>query len=438
MSFNSLSAELVLEVFLYVHPSAFVSLSLCCKRFHELVEPQLYMTFTQTRSTALQQFLRSLSIKPHRTKYVQHISAKAWDRQTVISTRFLDIDQSGPRVQPHVQIRELLPEEDFGKRHCEEWYQAVFTNRGWDAIIALLLVICTKLESVSLVLYNDSKYPFIERVLENARVSRQHSDYPQYLKSLSRVGLKPITASQRSRLYSMFLALDSVREFNGIGVQHGWNSPFEFNLKTPYVFTIAKVTFKNNAVYTGNGREFTDVLRWFHSMRSFRCEGTMGVSREYEEWTIMNGLINSKHCLEELTLSSMDHRFRDWHSAKTWSPITSLKGYTKLRSLELDSWMFLNATIFPSNHDYTTPGWISELLPDSLEQLLIRECASPDLAKFRTVFTSPGLVAGNLRMLQFIYQLPEDFEHMDETEWPALEEITRNHGIALTRELHLR
>ncbi|KAH9215794.1 hypothetical protein DL95DRAFT_408294 [Leptodontidium sp. 2 PMI_412] len=439
MSIGSLSAELVLEVFLYIQPSDFTNLSLCCKRFHELVEPQLYRTITQTRANALQQFLRSLSIKPHRAKYVQHITAKAWDHQTAISTRFLDLDQSGPRVKPQVQIRKLLPESLFGKEHCEQWYEAIFTNRGWDAIIALLLVHCTKLESANLCLYNDSKYAFIERVLKNAVKSQKEQKSQHHLTSLSRVDMKPSTASQKSSLYRMFLALDSVREFNGHGVQHGWNSPFEFNSKTQHVFNITKVTLNNNAVFSGNGQAFVAVLRWFYSMRSFSCEGTMGVSGEYENWSIMNGLINSKHSLEEITLSSRGHHFRDRYTMKTWSPITSLKSYTKLRYLELESWMFFNATGFPLGNDYTALDWLSELLPDSLEQLSIRELTTSDLDKLRIVFTSARSVSKNLRMLKIVCRLSaEDFENYNLGLWLALEEVTGIHGIVMTRELHMR
>ncbi|KAG4439275.1 hypothetical protein IFR05_005260 [Cadophora sp. M221] len=438
MSFNSLSVEVALEIFLYVHPSDFPSLSLCCKRFHELVEPQLYRAITQTRANAVQQFLRSLSIKPYRAKYVQHISAKAWDHQTAISTRFLDLDQSGPRVKPQVQIRKLLPEVIFGKEHCEDWYKAIFTNRGWDAIVALLLVLCTNLESVNLCLYNDSKYPFIERVLEDAMKSQKEPKPQEHLASLSRVGLKPVTASQRSSLYRMFLALDSVREFNGHGVQHGWNSPFEFNSRTRHVFNIAKVTLNNNAVFSSNGQAFSAVLAWFHSMRSFSCEGTVGMSCEYENWSIMNGLINSKHSLEDITLSSRGYHFRDRYTMKAWSPITSLKGYTKLRSLELEPWMFFNATSFPLNNDFKALNWLSELLPDSLEQLSIRELTTSDLEKLIVVFTSAGSVSKNLRMLKIASRLAaEDFENYNLSLWQRLEEVTRSHGIDMTREIHM-
>lgn len=495
MSFVSLSAELVLGIFLYLPPSTFASLSLCCKRFHQLVEPQLYRSITQTRGSTLQQFLRSLSIKPHRAKYVQHISAKAWDHQTKISTRFLDIDQSGPRVRPHAQIQDLLPRELFGKRHCEEWYQRIFTNRGWDAIVALLFVLCTNLESVSLSLRTDSKYACVERVVKSASVTHRHP--PKYLTSLSRVDLNPITGSRNTSLYSTILKLDSIREFNGHGVIHGWASPLDFDEKTPRVFKVAKVTIKNNPVYLGKGEEFTQVLRWFHSMRSFSCEGAMGASCACNYWTIMNGLMNSRHSLEELRLSSLGPRFRDVHTVKTWSPISSFKDYVKLRSvsfpillnthglfvvvedihrsLELDSWMFLQVTDLPLSNDHTAPGWLSELLPESLEQLTVRECKISDLDTLIVVFASARSVPERLKTLkvslasgtasarnsssatgalsprvrstqllhsltfvQIVYQLStQDFEQPNESLWSALEQVTYSHGIVLIREIHI-
>ncbi|KAL5319700.1 hypothetical protein ACEPPN_012756 [Leptodophora sp. 'Broadleaf-Isolate-01'] len=153
----------------------------------------------------------------------------------------------------------------------------------------------------------------------------------------------------------------------------------------------------------------------------------------------MNGLINSKHSLEEITLSSRGHHFRDRYTMKTWSPITSLKSYTKLRSLELESWMFFNATGFPLGNDYTALDWLSELLPDSLEQLSIRELTTSDLDKLRIVFTSARSVSKNLRMLKIVCRISaEDFENYNLGLWLALEEVTGIHGIVMTREMHMR
>lgn len=62
--------------------------------------------------------------------------------------------------------------------------------------------------------------------------------------------------------------------------------------------------------------------------------------------------------------------------------------------------MFFNATGFPLGNDYTALDWLSELLPDSLEQLSIRELTTSDLDKLRIVFTSARSVSKNLRMLK--------------------------------------
>ncbi len=160
-SLETLSDELLVEIFLFVRgpltadwttSSCLADLSLCSRRFHQLVEPILYSRFLfwDEPKTLVAAQLRTLLDKPHLTSYVKFLDRRYMRGYLGLSSLTEDYC---------LKIRMLLPDEVYGQDFCDEWYLEICprARSDWSAnwpvlenegpLVAFLLVMFSEKHS---------------------------------------------------------------------------------------------------------------------------------------------------------------------------------------------------------------------------------------------------------------------------------------------------
>jgi hypothetical protein len=133
MSFESLSNELVAAIFgeiqtfqrPYITRKDLYSVSLCCRRFSEIVKPYLYLSFMQRGTHSAPAFLRTLLENAQLRTYVKHIDLSSpedtlGDGVQCFELPFLS-DKEGDWLQGY------LPDLDC--EYCKNWQEALFAEK---------------------------------------------------------------------------------------------------------------------------------------------------------------------------------------------------------------------------------------------------------------------------------------------------------------------
>jgi hypothetical protein len=147
MSFDSLSAEIALEILGLVTRTDLKNLSVCPRRLYNLTQPLLYETFQQTGTEAIPNLIRSIVGKPYLAGYIKHLDFTLLTQHE----ENIDIDVSFISPEDRAFVRSRLRQSSL-KDFCKTGiYNRIMGSKdNWEALLALLLILCaTNLESIT-------------------------------------------------------------------------------------------------------------------------------------------------------------------------------------------------------------------------------------------------------------------------------------------------
>jgi hypothetical protein len=162
--------EIVLKIsenFGNTERQALAALSLCCKKFHRIIQPLLYTTFVQTGPTALPFFLRTISSdkNEHLRVYTKKIIVASLPRTK--KSKLPRMDMRSLTRENRTNMRSVIREAIDGPDAEEigwDWEDEAFKKGYWEALYPLALAMLPKIESIELTtpgwsLLNDNTFP---------------------------------------------------------------------------------------------------------------------------------------------------------------------------------------------------------------------------------------------------------------------------------------
>lgn len=294
MSSGSLPSESIGEILYLLDTKDLANVSLCSRRFRDLAEPYLYSTVShQIKLPAL---LRTLASRPTLAQHVKHIA---------LSDSAPSMDMSILSEADLTWLRGCLPSNRYGEEFCRKWYNGLFLGYVNDAMFALLLeLFSTTLRSIESVPFGTEYtwYRFSAGVLGVAAVEQEYHKGTA-LSSLHRVTfLGHETHRMELRSLAPYLKLKSVTDFRG-HINSARRTFEQDLLEEELVFHTHNVCLTESNI---DARELKKFLRCFHSLKRFEYEQVKGVGSHHslDPSALREGLANSKHCLEELTISN--------------------------------------------------------------------------------------------------------------------------------------
>jgi hypothetical protein len=206
-SFASLPNKLIDSIFAAAQSQgALHSLSLCCRRFSEVVKPRLYSRFNQKGIHNTPAFLRTLLEKAELRAFVRQIDLSSPEEELENRVQCFELpflsDREGDWLEGN------LPE--FGSEQRVVFRNALFCDKNWDSVTALILMLCS-------------------RNLENVRIYSGHS------KTKLLRGLLDLAArSQRNLGISCFSNLTQIHLQIGRYADFQWPFPLNcFTIESP-------------------------------------------------------------------------------------------------------------------------------------------------------------------------------------------------------------
>jgi hypothetical protein len=292
-------------------------------------------------------FLRQIRLKPHLAQYVKKFNV------VVNPFRYMqggELHHSVAREEGESVrrwVRDALPDEVFGRDFCLQWHGAVFSPKYWDAAIAFILVVLPNLQTFEID-YNhwgrprpgdvEDKTPYISMVLKHMALQQLSAPQPTEDISLPRfVKVFVGAALQREEIdlgqVVPFLKLTSLTKLEvNRACQDG-----DFTHTQEQLSHVKDLTLFECHIGPSTPRTF---FLSFHFLKNFKLkEGGIdprrGEDGGFTPASVLEGLQNSRHCLEELELLNNDP---GWglgaaRSAdpKSFRQLGSLADFTKLR-----------------------------------------------------------------------------------------------------------
>jgi len=321
MAFDKVSTEVVVEIFKYIPLNRdLANVSLCSRRFHELAEPILYSSFTQTGENAIPAYLRTVSKKPHLTRLVKRFTASPWDP---LDLSFIEGDE-----QMVSWVRSFMPASVHGELFCEDWFRVLVSGVNWDPAVALLLLLfSSSLEQLDMQSYGyGTNCTYINAVLANISLEQLKPNAVGSLLTLTRVSLEygDTEGGMRLNYLAPFLKMKSVTDFRG----HMISGEGQTQLAIFYT-TNVKLNYSNF-----DAEAMRTFFRGFHSLKNFEfVDGGSNVG--YDDLcppAARDGLLNSKDSLERLVLTRYeDIPGDDMGDPLALQPFGSMVEFKKLR-----------------------------------------------------------------------------------------------------------
>jgi F-box-like len=145
---EQLPNELLIQVFRLLPSFQDVAnVSLGSRHFYEILQPDLYFTFSQTQQKAIPNLLRTVISKPYLATYFKHFHVKI-----LRDFKLTDVDLSFLSDEDRAWIREQLKKSSYDEVYCNKWYDRIVNWwDDWDPIVGLLILLCSaNLESIQL------------------------------------------------------------------------------------------------------------------------------------------------------------------------------------------------------------------------------------------------------------------------------------------------
>jgi hypothetical protein len=412
MSFDSLSAEIALEILSLAMRTDLQNLSLCSRRLYNLTQPLLYETFQQTGIDAIPNLIRSIIEKPHLAGYIKHLDFTLLTQHE----ESIDIDVSFISPEDRVFVRSQLRESSL-KDFCKTGiYNRIMSSKdNWEALLALLLILCAaNLESI---IFRCQTYEpkYILDILNLAAHKKQ-----PYFTKLRRVTLMPHPKfAQSLEGNSCFNKLLS----HTLRIRH---LP-ELNLK--FLFSPCLAEFvTNGSSHTGNQEIFTikvlsitdshltpeflnNTLSRFDSLTHFKYQHakTARNACDLVPGMIEQGLFQSRHHLEELVLEESDAD-DIFHFGNVYRALDHMGDFKKLKVVKVQALRILGLESVGRNKlppYYTTEQCtaVASCLPSSLEHLKLSDCRPSIYGPISELLLSPKLPP-NLKSIEVSFDMP--------------------------------
>jgi hypothetical protein len=406
MSFASLPNELIDPIFAAVQSQGPLhSLSLCCRRFSEVVKPHLYSRFNQKGIHNTPAFLRTLLEKAELRTFVRQVDLSSPEGELENGVQCFELpflsDREGNWLEGY------LPE--FGSEEREVFRNSLFCQKNWDSVTTLILMLCSRnLENVR-IYSGQSKVKLLRGLLDLAARSQRNPGTPCF-SNLTQIHLQiGRHADFQWRFLLSCFTIKSVSTVSMNGFVDDRFSKFRFlalfptNVDPDY-FVTSKLSFLNSVLDPNLLRRF---LPCFYFLKTFEFEEILDSDwdsgrRQLQVMTIKAGLAHSKHCLEELVLSgkrTQDEllRRRSGRGIDWIEPIGSLVEFEKLRLIDMDSEYLVGSETLEEGYwdddeeylclevredrgtrfhyfpEERRSNFIS-CLPASIEHLIIRDC----------------------------------------------------------------
>jgi hypothetical protein len=332
-----------------------VNISLCSRYFYDLVQPLLYYSFGVSsfskrlgwdhKRVAL--FLCQIRLKPHLAQYVKHFNVVAIPFVHIQAGEFHLILSREEDESVRRWVRDALPDEVFGRDFCQQWHDAFFSQKYWDAVVAFIFVVLPNLQAFEID-YNHwgrprpggvkDKTPYINMVLKHMAMQQLSALQPKEDISLPRfIKVFVGAALQREEIdlgqVVPFLKLGSLTKLEvNRACQDG---VFTHNQEQPS--HVKDLTLFECHIGPSTARTF---FLSFHFLKIFRFKECgigphRGEDGGFTPASVLEGLQNSRHCLEKLELLNNDPgwglgaaRSTD---PKSFCPLGSLADFTSLR-----------------------------------------------------------------------------------------------------------
>jgi hypothetical protein len=357
-----LPLEIILKVFecLLHSKSDLVNISLCSRHFHDLVLPLLYYSFSVASllrkslvwdHKKVDLFLRQVRLKPHLARYVKKLDAVIAPFGYMQGGEFSHSVTREEHESVRRWVRDALPIEPFGRDICLQWHRDFFSAKALDAIVAFILVVLPNLQTFEIDFSRgrsprpsvaEDKNPYegyIYMVLKHMASQQLYAPQPTEDISLPRLVKVYVGAYQRQTIHLEqvvpFLKLTSLTKLELNRACH--DSDFTHTQEQP--FNVKDLTLFECHIGPRTARTF---FLSFHFLKFFkfkecgieRYEGAVRADGGFTPALVLEGLQNSRHCLEELELLNSDP---DWGlgaarstDPKSFRPLGSLADFTKL------------------------------------------------------------------------------------------------------------
>jgi hypothetical protein len=418
MSFDSLSAEIALEILSLASRTDLQNLSVCSQRFHSLTQPLLYKTFQQTGIEAIPNIIRSIVAKPHLARYIKHVDLTLFAQHE----EKIDINISPISLEYRAFVRSQLRGRlaSFKGYSTAGIYNRIMSCKdNWEALAALLFIICSaNLESITM---QCQKYEptYILSILELA-ANRKRPYFPK----LRRVTLMPHPdfAHQIREPISCFDEILShtlrIRHLPELHLKH-----FFYPLHTIFVpdrnsqtesqetFAIKVLSITDSHLDPGY---FRVTLTHFDALTHLKYQHVKPAGVSYQlhliPEMIEEGLFKSRHTLEVLVLEESEADDTLPHGG-IYHPLGSMGDFEKLKVIKIQASRILDYTSVCSHRDKTctyTPKRGTAFttgLPPSLEHLRLSDCRPSIYGPISQLLLSAKLPP-NLKTIKVSFDMP--------------------------------
>jgi len=348
MPLTSLPVEVLTRILEFVDDACpLTGVSLTCKTLNDVAEPLLYRSFRERNVSSMGLFARAIISRPYLARYVRSFegtthrpSVRADPTKEGINLRI--ISKTYPTYKQLEALRQSLPNSVYGEEFCTAWYGNL-TNwfDNWDAFLGFIFQVCSRsLTSIGFQTVGVIKYPYLRTVLEQA-VEEQHSTAEEpMLSNLRKVDLKydgRTDHRDRGITIEFVLPFFRLKSVDAISIEglNDYVTPLTSEFSEQHVFAIKELTLTESRT---SAALLEKLLQGFVSLRYFKYqhapEGFPG-NTPFRPKTIVNGLKQSKHCLERLFLSQKRQRripySRTNHFDELHEPFGSLQSFERLR-----------------------------------------------------------------------------------------------------------
>ncbi|MCJ1232891.1 hypothetical protein MMC14_000845 [Varicellaria rhodocarpa] len=372
MSLLILPNETLYKVWEKIHPNDIVNFMLTCKTVHQLAGPALRRDreyrqryhLLRLRCVEHESVIRALTQCPREQAYRRTLEIEPQISASVPSTwRVLP-----PYLQAVYKLidrcRYIVPESKA------LWKTKVGSVGSEGALIALLLVSLPNLRTLILPYWRISDAWLVQLVMQHMVADSEGSDA---LQVLSQANLSSYGHASRGSLpndlgfLALFAALPSMRTLVEI---EGPGMPSEPPKDGCIDISILRPV---------NSFEFLAFLNGVKNLRSFSYWWPT-TGEQTHRWTpsyIVQGLQPFYGTLEQLTLVSNRRIYiQRLRQGEGDLFVGSLREFTALRSITIDSWLLLRGAA-RRTEDLTTEkldNRLVDILPESCEELLLRNC----------------------------------------------------------------
>ncbi|KAE9364555.1 hypothetical protein N431DRAFT_388744 [Stipitochalara longipes BDJ] len=388
MTLHALPDELLIFVLRQLESRNDLSnLALCSRRFHNLALPVLYSSFKDDGALLRTlPFLSTIVRRPDLVRYVKNVAIDGRDFALFPPGPF---DEDWDPIE--AALKRIFEDESLDLR--VRWRGAFYEWENWDAVTALVICLLPNMATLNLPFYpghGDHVPKYIPYVISQAAQLQMSNLQPtHYLRKLRQLTIanSPKGPTPLDCILP-FLKLGSLSTFTCFALEL-FEEYIDLIKELPAMDT-TQVSFPHSDFHSVLFAEFLKKLPHLtHLSYIHQSDDKYYEPNDFVPPTIREGLMHSKHCLQELTLVNDNEAFELFTWGSEPPPLGSLVEFEKLRQLDATVYTLVGrAYTLRSGHSQNDEVRsainlsLSEMnvqfvesLPQSLEGLVVRNCA---------------------------------------------------------------